>query len=169
DRIALEASRGVDTILFDKTGTLTRGNHAVTGVAGADLDEDEVLHFAAAVEGESEHPLARAIIDAAGEAGGQRPRASGFRSLTGRGVLADVDGIPHAVGGPALLRERSLDEPDALTGSADGWRGRGASVLYLVRDDMVIGALALEDEVRPEAAAAVRALHDLDRRVVMIT
>lgn len=169
DRIALETSRQVDTFLFDKTGTLTQGRHVVSGVAGVDQDGDEVLRLAAAVEGESEHPLARAIVDAAAQTDGSPLKATEFRSLTGRGVQADIDGVAHAVGGPALLRERSLEEPAELTEAADEWRRRGASVLHLVRDDTVIGALAVEDEARPEAAAAVKALHDLDLRVVMIT
>jgi Cu2+-exporting ATPase len=95
--------------------------------------------------------------------------ATDFRSLTGRGVEAVVEGERYAVGGPALLRERSLTEPGALTAWADGWRARGAAVLYLVRGDLVLGALALEDEIRPEAREAVRALQALGRRVVMIT
>jgi Cu2+-exporting ATPase len=169
DRLALERMRVVDAVLFDKTGTLTKGSHVVRGVAGANgHDRDAVLRAAAAVESESEHPLARAVVDAARGVGAPAS-ASGFRAITGRGVEAVVDGVPHAVGGPALLRERSLAVPDELAGDVDAWRQRGASVLYVARVDEVIGALALEDEVRPEAREAVDRLHALGVRVAMVT
>jgi Cu2+-exporting ATPase len=168
DRLALERMRTVDAVLFDKTGTLTKGEHAVTAVAGVGLDEDAVLRLAGAVEADSEHPLARAIVAAAGRRG-PVPPASEFRSIVGRGVEATVDGQRYAVGGPALLRERRLAEPASLKEAADQWRGRGAAVLHLVRGTQVIGALALEDEIRPEAAEAVAELRRMGRRVVMIT
>jgi Cu2+-exporting ATPase len=97
------------------------------------------------------------------------PSASGFRSITGRGVEATIDGTTYAVGGPALLRERGLDEPASLTADADVWRTRGAAALYLVRGDDVVAAFELEDEVRPEARQAVHDLKAMGRRVVMIT
>ena len=168
DRLALERMRTVDAVLFDKTGTLTRGDHVVTAVVGAGLDDDEVVARAAAVEADSEHPLARAIVAEAGRRGGARS-GTDFRSLTGRGVEATVDGERLAVGGPALLRERDLGEPEAIADTTAGWVGRGAAVLYLVGESGVVGALALEDEVRPEARAAVDALHADGVRVVMIT
>ena len=164
DRLALERMRTVDTVLFDKTGTLTKGAHVVTGVAG----DDDALAIAAAVEADSEHPLAKAIVRAAAERG-VVPTATGFVSRPGRGVEAEVGGVRYAVGGPALLRERGLPEPAGLAGATEAWRSRGAAVLYLADADRVRGAFALEDEVRPEAREAVAALHALGRRVVMIT
>jgi Cu2+-exporting ATPase len=168
DRLALEESRTVDAFLFDKTGTLTKGQHSVAGVAGAGLTEDDVLRLAGAVESDSEHPLARAITAAARERG-EVPPATDFRSITGRGVEATIDSDRYAVGGPALLRERHLAEPNDLATWSHGWKGRGASVLYLVRGDSIVGGLALEDEIRPEARAAVAALQAMGRKVVMIT
>jgi Cu2+-exporting ATPase len=170
DRLALERTRLVDTVLFDKTGTLTRGEHVVTGVAAAGIPDDDVVRIAAAVEVDSEHPLARAIVRAA-SAAGTSPAATDFRSLTGRGVEARVDGTRYAVGGPALLRELGVEESAALREPVSAWVERGAAVLYLVRDrEALVGALALEDAVRPEARAAVSELHDLGvGRVVMIT
>ncbi|HEX2042276.1 MAG TPA: heavy metal translocating P-type ATPase [Acidimicrobiales bacterium] len=169
DRLALERMRTVDTMLFDKTGTLTKGEHVVTGVVGTDgVAEDEALRLAGAVEADSEHPLARAIVAAARQRGSVAT-ASEFRSITGRGVEATVGGRRLAVGGPALLRERRLSEPAQLNGATTGWRERGAAVLYLVGDDGVLGAFALEDEIRPEAEEAVASLHSMDKRVVMIT
>ena len=169
DRLALERMRTVDAVLFDKTGTLTKGNHVVTGVAGAQRSDAEVLAIAAAVEADSEHPLARAIV-ARARVDGSIPEATGFRALTGRGVEAIVDGVRYAVGGPSLLRERGLTEPDEIAGVTGEWTARGASVLHLVEGDRVVGALALEDEVRPEARQAVAELHALGvEQVVMIT
>ena len=169
DRLALERMRTVDAVLFDKTGTLTKGRPQVTGIAAADGGDDgELLRLAGAVEADSEHPLARAIV-AAAEAAGGAARASGFRAMTGRGVQATVDGATVAVGGPALLRELDLAEPEALSDELDGWRGRGAAVLYVVRDGKAAGALALEDAVRPESRQAVDELHRLGKRVVMLT
>jgi P-type Cu2+ transporter len=168
DRLALELSRSVDAFLFDKTGTLTKGRHTVVGVSAVGIDEDEVLRLAGGVEADSEHPLARAIVTAARHRG-EIATARDFRSITGRGVQATIDGTSYAVGGPALLRERSLTEPDPLTDWSQHWRDRGASVLYLTRDDAIVGGVALEDEVRPEARHAVSDLQAMGRRVVMIT
>ncbi len=168
DRLALERMRSIDTVLFDKTGTLTRGAHIVTGVAGdGGHDNDRVLRVAAAVESDSEHPLARAIVAAA--AGQEVPRATGFIAITGRGVTADVDGTSYAVGGPALLRERELTVPRSLEHDIDTWAERGAAVLYLATGRSVVGALALEDEVRPEARQAVAELQQMGVDVAMIT
>ena len=170
DRLALEQMRTIDAVLFDKTGTLTRGEHVVTDVAtAAGTDVDELLALAGAVEADSEHPLARAIHAHARERIGELPTASGFRSMTGRGVQADVEGASVAIGGPALLRERDLSVPDDLAGRTEEWMGRGAAVLHVVRDDDVIGALALEDEVREVSREAVDQLHAAGVHVVMIT
>jgi P-type Cu2+ transporter len=169
DRAALERMRTVDAVLFDKTGTLTKGQHAVTAIAGIGLEEGEVLRLAGGVESDSEHPLAKAIVAAAKERLDGVACATAFRSITGRGVEATIDGQRYAVGGPALLRERQLHEPDALLARIEEWKGRGAAVLYLIQNDAIAGALALEDEIRPEAREAVAELRRLGRHVVMIT
>jgi len=166
DRLSLERSRLVDVVLFDKTGTLTRGEHVVTDVAGR--DEDAVLAQAAAVEAESEHPLARAIV-AAARRRGPVTVAGGFRAMSGRGVEATLDGTRLAVGGPGLLRDLDLEVPEELRNETKSWQSRGASVLYLLRDGTVTGAFALEDEVRSEAREAVDRLHALGLRVALIT
>ena len=168
DRLALERMRSVDAVLFDKTGTLTAGRHVVTGVSAVDGDTGRVLALAGAVESDSEHPLARAITAAARDAG-EIPTAERFRSLTGRGVVAEVDGRDVAIGGPALLRELDLELPDSLTEDAASWSSRGAAVLEVVEDGRVVGLVALEDEIREESRQAVDRLHDLGIRVVMVT
>ncbi|MGB6059772.1 MAG: HAD-IC family P-type ATPase, partial [Microthrixaceae bacterium] len=131
DRLALERMRTIDAVLFDKTGTLTAGVHTVTDVAGSDgVSADEVLRLAAAVEAESEHPIARAIIRAA-DGLGEVAVATGFASTPGRGVEAVVDGSTVAVGGPAMLRERGVSEPADLAATTAQWRDRGAAVLHV--------------------------------------
>jgi Cu2+-exporting ATPase len=168
-RIGLERMRTVDAVLFDKTGTLTKGEHVVVGSAMADgEDEAAAWRAAGAVEADSEHPLARAIVRAARRAGS--PACSHRVHVVDRGgVEATVEGTAYAVGGPALLRERHLREPRELEAAVEGWRRRGAAVLYLVRDDAVVAAFALEDEVRPEARQAVAELRASGRRVIVIT
>jgi Cu2+-exporting ATPase len=168
DRLALELMRQIDVVLFDKTGTLTTGRPTVTGVASATGAEAEVLRLAAAVEADSEHPLARAIVDSARKAG-SIPTAHDFRSMTGRGVQASIDGRRLAVGGPALLRERSLEVPGALEASVFEWQQRGATVLYLMDERSILGALALEDEIRPESRQAIQQLRELGVEIAMIT
>jgi len=169
DRLALERMREVDVVLFDKTGTLTAANHVLAGVATAEEgQENRVLALAAAVESDSEHPLARAIVKAAEEKG-VVPQATNFRSMTGRGVVADVEGRSFAVGGPQLMRERDLEVPEALRNQVEKWTERGAAVLWLIEANRVLGALSLEDAVRPESFEAVRELHDLGIKVAMIT
>jgi Cu2+-exporting ATPase len=166
DRLALESMRSVDAVLFDKTGTLTRGEPVIVAIApSGDLDGDTLLRFAAAAEADSEHPLARAIVRAAAERSLVVPPASGFTSSPAVGVTATVDGRQIRVGGPRLLEEVHGTEVDA----ADAWRRDGAIILHVVRDDEVVGALKLADEVRPESREAVDALHALGIQVVMIT
>ena len=169
DRLALERMRSVTAVLFDKTGTLTEGHHVVTGVIGSPITPDEVLRLAGGVEGDSEHPLARAIVAAARQRG-DLAAATEFRAITGRGVEALIDDTRYAVGGPVLLRERGLSVPEAIRSQVDTWTSRGAAVLHLIRNDAIIGAVALEDEIRPEARQAVADLHAIGvERVVMIT
>ncbi len=170
DRRALERMRTVDVVLFDKTGTLTRGNHAVVDhVAARGADADSVLAMAAAAEADSEHPVARAIVDAAHELGLDIAAATGFEAIPGRGVTATVDGTKVAVGGPALLDQLDLTEPDEIAEAADRWRSQGGSVLYIVADGSVVGALTQADEIRPESHIAIGDLHERNVRVAMIT
>ncbi|WP_243710181.1 heavy metal translocating P-type ATPase [Micromonospora sp. KC213] len=175
DRLALERMRTVDAVLFDKTGTLTKGAHTVTATAAAsDVSEDEVLRIAGAVEADSEHPLAKAVVKVAQDRG-LRAVAGNFRSLTGRGVQAIVDGTTWAVGGPALLRELGAQVPEELASVTRGWSARGAAVLHLIRlpetgQPAAVGAFALEDEVRPEAREAISDLREQGvKKIVMIT
>jgi Cu2+-exporting ATPase len=168
DRLSLERMRNVDIVLFDKTGTLTAAEHELSDLVAADGDDQALLALAAAVESDSEHPLARAVVRAARDAG-DIPRATEFRSMTARGVEATVADRRIAVGGPRLMTEREGSPPPAVVEKVSQWENRGAVALFVLQADKVLGALALEDRVRPESHEAVRALHGLGIKVAMIT
>ncbi len=161
DRLSLERARTLDMVIFDKTGTLTRGEPVLVDVAG----DVEALRLAAAVEADSEHPLARAIVEGARARGTSIPTATEFESLAGRGARGRVDGNEVSVGGPRLLADLSL-EPLAV---AAEWDRLGRTVLHVVSGGLVVGAIAVEDEIRPESKEAIDALHGLGVRVAMIT
>jgi P-type Cu2+ transporter len=170
DRLALERARNLDVVIFDKTGTLTRGSHALTGVVVArGTSEDDLLSLAAAVEADSEHSLAHAIVAAAEGHKLTIRRVSGCEALPGRGARAQVDGRSVTVGGPRLLAESSAAVPSEVADAASAWSAEGRSVLYVIAEGQVLGAHAVEDEIRPESAAAVEALHRMGLRVAMIT
>ncbi len=170
DRLALERARELDVVIFDKTGTLTRGAPVLADVrAISGTGEKEVLRSAAAVESDSEHPLARAIVEAARRRGIEPARATDFESFAGRGARARVGDQVVAVGGPRLLDESGVILPEELRAAADEWAAQGRTVLHVVAGDRVIGALAVEDEIRPESAQAVEDLHRQGIRVAMIT
>ncbi|WP_374725768.1 copper-translocating P-type ATPase [Arthrobacter pascens] len=170
NRMALERMRTIDVVLFDKTGTLTKGEPEVKDVAAADgASREGLLALAAAVESDSEHPVARAIVKAARHRGLDIPQATGFTSMTGRGVRATVDGRTLQVGGPALLKELRITEPETLAASTREWMDRGAAVLHVVDGNRVLGAVSLEDAVREESRQAVTALQNRGIKVAMIT
>jgi Cu2+-exporting ATPase len=161
DRMALERARTVDTVIFDKTGTLTRGEPVLVEVSG----DAAALRLAAAVEADSEHPLARAIVEGTKARGLSIPTPTTFEPLPGRGARARVDGHDVAVGGPRLLAEMSV----APLPVAAEWDREGRTVLHVIVDGEVAGAIAVEDEIRPESKEAVDALHALGVGVAMIT
>jgi Cu2+-exporting ATPase len=163
NRIALERARELQVIIFDKTGTLTKGQPALVAVSAQ--DEPELLRLAASVEADSEHPLARAIVAAAKARGIEPSAATDFESLAGRGARATVEGRAVAVGGPRLLTEMGLT-PDPAT---DAWGRDGRTVLHVVADGRLLGAIALEDEIRSESAEAITQLHAMGLKVAMIT
>jgi P-type Cu2+ transporter len=169
DRLALEQMRTVDVVLFDKTGTLTKGEPAVVDVVATDgIDRDALLALAAAVESESEHPIARAIVRAAAGLD-DHPGVRDVESLTGRGVRASFDGRTISVGSPGLLAELDAKIPGELDRQLATRRQAGSTVLYVTSDRDVDGAIVVEDEVRPESHGAVDGLHRRGIRVAMIT
>lgn len=169
DRTQLERFREVDTVIWDKTGTLTRGEHVVRGVMSIDGDDDALLARAAAVEMDSEHPLATAIVSAAQERTLDIPRAQEFIARAGRGVSARIDGSTWYVGGNRVLQESGARLPDAVISWQESWNAQGAAVLYVLEGDEVRGAIALADEVREESAPAVRELQEADVDSMILT
>ena len=170
NRLALERARTLDTVIFDKTGTLTRGAPGVSAVAAAPgVTEADLIAQAAAVEATSEHPLGRAIIAEAKRRGVPQLAATDFKSLPGRGAQALVQGEPVSIGGARLLTESSLTAPPEVNDLATVWAADGKTVLYVVARGRLLGAFAVEDEIRGESSEAVTELHRLGVRVAMIT
>jgi Cu2+-exporting ATPase len=170
DRLALERAKDVEVVIFDKTGTLTRGEPVLAGAATVGgVDERELIALAAGVEADSEHPLARAIVRGAEARGVKAQPASDFEALAGRGARASVDGRQVSVAGPRLLADLGVDLPADLQAETDAWAAEGRTVLFVVADGRVLGAVAAEDEIRPESVEAVQLLHQMGLRVAMIT
>jgi Cu2+-exporting ATPase len=170
DRLALERARNLDMVIFDKTGTLTRGSPAVSGVAAAPgTTEDDLIARAAAVESNSEHPLAKAIVGEAGRRSLTRLAATNFEALPGRGARALVEGTSVEIGGPRLVTEAKVTVPPEVEKLTTAWASDGKTVLYALAQGRLLGALAVEDEIRPESSEAVAELHRLGVRVAMIT
>jgi P-type Cu2+ transporter len=185
DRIAMEEARNLDTIVFDKTGTLTKGEQGVVNIATTDgWDEDGVLMFMAAAEGDSEHMIAAAIREEARERDLSIPATRQFEALEGRGVRATIEtevrpesgesdvvqqGTTVYVGGPNLLRHLDIDPDDTLTAFADEAGSQGQGVVYLLREGEAVGAVALADVIRDESREAIDALHELGIEIAMLT
>ncbi len=170
DRLALEAVRDADVVLFDKTGTLTQGAHGVVALETVEgIAEDEALALAAAVEGDSEHFIARAFRETAGARHLSLPAVTGFEALNGRGVRAEADGQTVYVGGPRLLEMLEARPPAAIEAFAAEAGRKGQSVIYLVRAERVVAAFALADVIRPESQEAVRQLQEMGVEVAILT
>jgi Cu2+-exporting ATPase len=170
DRRGLEEARNLTTVVFDKTGTLTLGEHRVVDIATAEgVSADDALRLAAAIERDSEHPIARAIVKSAEERALTVPASSDFNYVAGRGVSATVEGRKLAGGGPNLLKELGVDPEPSLRAAAERAASRGQSTIYLIEGNRAIAAFAVADAIRPESQEAIRRLHDEGIEVVMIT
>ena len=170
DRLALERARNLDVVIFDKTGTLTRGSLTVSDVLAAPgIAEDDLVALTAAVEFTSEHPLAKAIVAEAKRRIVTPFSARNFEALPGRGARASVEGKRIEVGGPRLLTEAKVAMPPDLEKVTTAWASDGKTVLYAIAEGRLLGAFAVEDQIRPESMEAVTELHRLGIRVAMIT
>ena len=170
DRRGLEEARSLNTVIFDKTGTLTLGEFRVVGLTVADgMSSDAALRIAAAIERESEHPIARGIVRSAEERGLQLPVAEDFRALPGRGVAATVEGVEYQLGGPALLSSTKATVPERLRDAANTATQRAQSAIYLVRDGGALAVFAVADAIRPESREAIAVLHQRGIEVAMLT
>jgi P-type Cu2+ transporter len=165
---ALETSARIDTVVMDKTGTLTRGEPEVTDVEVDGIGEDDLLALAAAVEHESEHPLAAAVVRYAEERGVPVLRADHFRNVPGHGASAEVGGRRVLVGSAKLMTDEGVGL-GALAARRDEWAGGGRTAVLVAVDGRVAGVVALADAVRETSAAAVAALHEAGVEVVMLS
>jgi Cu+-exporting ATPase len=166
---ALERMEKVDTLVVDKTGTLTEGRPSVTQIAAAPgFDRDELLRLAAGVERASEHPLGRAVVQAAEDAGLVIPAVTDFDSPTGKGVVGTVEGHHVVLGSAAFLASHGMDS-SALTAQADELRADGATAILIGVDATVAGVIAIADPVKATTAAALSALRSDGIEVVMLT
>jgi Cu2+-exporting ATPase len=169
DRRGLEDARNVDTVVFDKTGTLTLGEFRVTAIKAEGLSDNEALRIAAAVETDSEHTIARAIVKEAETRVIAVPRAQDFRAIPGHGAYGRVDGSEWHVGGPALVKMLNARIPEALEQAVRMASEKGHTVIYLVGDGRARAMFAVADAVRPEASEGVQLLKRAGTDVVMLT
>ncbi|MCR9145531.1 MAG: copper-translocating P-type ATPase [bacterium] len=165
NRTAFESARKISTIVFDKTGTLTTGEFGVQRIVSVadSFSEDDVLRFAGALEENSEHPIALAIVRACENKGLSVPAASGFQSITGKGVQASVDSREVKVVSPGFLKENDLAIPDAAAASG------AETVVFLVVDAELRGFIGLADSIRSESPEAIRILHEAGIKTMMAT
>ena len=166
DRIAMEEARTIDTVVFDKTGTLTEGEQSVVDMKAVS-QEDEVLGKMAAAESDSEHVIAEAIRNKAKDRGIDIPESSGFDSISGKGVRAEVGGTEVHVGGPNMLEHLEVEKRFENFVDRSGRKGR--TVVYLVEDGEVRGAVALADRIRDKSREAVKKLQNRGVEVAMLT
>ncbi|MBR1821823.1 MAG: cadmium-translocating P-type ATPase [Clostridia bacterium] len=162
---ALEMAHSIDCVTFDKTGTLTEGRMRLTGINAASGNEAEALRLAAAVERLSTHPIAAAIVAAAGE---NLPQANDYETFAGRGVRAVVEGASVSVGKADWMAEQGVDT-SPLAAWADGMSGAGATVMFAAKDGALLAGFALADTVRATSAAAIQTLNDMGVKTVMLT
>ena len=166
---AIEVMRTVDTLVVDKTGTLTEGKPRVQSVRlTREVDEQTLLRLAASLERHSEHPLATAIVSGARDRGVKLTEASRFNSLTGKGVVGEVDGHRVAVGNRALLEEFNAATGD-LTAQAETLRSNGQTIMFVIVDEKPAGIIGVADPIKETTPDAIRQLHAEGIRIVMLT
>ncbi|MGC1555620.1 MAG: heavy metal translocating P-type ATPase, partial [Bradyrhizobium sp.] len=169
DAEALEAFERIDTIVIDKTGTLTEGKPKLISITTApNVDENTLLRLAASVEKASEHPLARAIVEAAKARGLSLGEASNFVSHPGKGATGSVEGKAVALGNAALMSDLNIAASEFDT-AAEAARSSGATVMCIALDGRAAGIIAVADPIKPSAKAAIAALRSEGLRVVMLT
>lgn len=169
-RLSLEAARNIDVVLFDKTGTLTKGEFGLDRIIAAESsDEQDVLRYAASVNAHSEHPIAQAMTKEARTRGIELFTADDFQRLPGRGARARVDSKEVIVGNREEVLERGLSLEGELRAESDGLAGQGKTVVFVVVDNRVIGAVSLADVIRVESREAITSLRDAGIQTAMVT
>ena len=167
ERSALESARNIDVVLFDKTGTLTKGQQGVVDIVTD--DKKKLLSVAAAVEAESEHPIAKAIVQKAKDSKVKPVSATNFSALEGRGAKATVNKKTYYVGGPQMLKERKVKLDKKYSQASDQAHENGQSIVYLIEDKTIVGGFMIADVIRPESKKAVKELQKSGKRVAMLT
>ena len=169
DAEAIEVMRKVDTLVVDKTGTLTEGRpRLVQAEATPEVDESTLLRLAATLERGSEHPLAEAIVAGAQDRGVTLSKAENFESITGQGVVGDIDAQHVALGNPRLLESLDID-PGAFAQRAEALRAEGQTVMFVTIDGAAAGIIGVADPVKETTPEAIKALHAEGVRIVMLT
>jgi len=167
---AIELMEKVRTLVVDKTGTLTQGKPKVTTIiTGDSTNENELLALAAAIEKNSEHPLARAIIDGALERGITIPTVTDFESATGGGVIGRVSNRRVVVGKPQFLHEHGVHEMHDFAIRAADWQAQGNGVVFVAIDGDAAGFIAVADPIKETTPAAIQHLHRLGIKIIMLT
>lgn len=169
-RMALEAARTVDIVLFDKTGTLTHGQFGVVDMwTLGNQTKDEMLALAASLDALSEHPIAKAVIAKAREMGLALGEPKQFEALKGRGVKAMLENTEVLVGGEALLESIKVSVPKEISEPLQAAGKKGQTVIFVLKDRALLGAIALADIIREESREAIRALREAGVKTSMIT
>lgn len=165
NRVAFEQARHLQSVIFDKTGTLTHGTFTVTDILNFtdEYPDDDILTLAASLETNSEHPLAKGILEKAGD---HVPEPEEFNSITGKGIEGIVQGKAVKVVSPGYVREQKLDYPKE---QVEEISSQGKTVVFVIIEEKLCGAIALGDEIREESRKAVNELHELGLEVVMLT
>jgi Cu+-exporting ATPase len=167
---AIELMEKVDTLVVDKTGTLTEGKPRLTTIIASDsLNENELLAAAAAVEQQSEHPLAMAIVHGAKDRQITIPTVANFQSSTGGGVTGEVNGRSVLVGKPEFLRAQNIRDLETLESKAAELQAKGHTVIFVAIDGRAAGILAVSDPIKESAPAVVEHLHQLGVKIIMLT
>ena len=167
---AIQTFKDIKVIVLDKTGTTTRGEPKLTEVVTAEgVDEDELLRLATSVENASEHPIARTIVEGAGERGVKPDDISEFRSTGARGVSGKVDEKHVLIGNRLLLEEEGIRGLEALDEAMQELEGKGRTAVIVAADGQAMGIVAVADTLKKESIEAIRGMHDLGLHVVMIT
>lgn len=167
ERSALESARTIDTVLFDKTGTLTSGQQGVVDIKAH--DSKALLRIAASVESESEHPIAKAIIAEAKNANLKFKKTTNFTAIEGHGAQAEIDGKTYYVGGPRLLKKQDIVLPNTYKRLTEDAHGNGQTVVYVLRDNEVMGAFMIADTIRSESKEAVAVLQQRGIKIAIVT
>jgi len=169
-RLALEAARNIDVVLFDKTGTLTKGEFGVDAIIPVGSgDEIKVLQYAASVDSQSEHPIARAIVTEAKKRNIKIPQVKNFQRIAGKGARATIEESRVFVGSQTLLSDLKFTLDTQTQTKVDQLSAQGKTIIYVITENSLLGAIALADIIREESREAVKSLRDFGIKTAMIT